>query len=143
MLGAALASAAGAGASRPEPLAVHGESGVHRFAVEVAETAETRARGLMGRKSLAPGSGMIFLYPRPAVVTMWMKDTPLSLDMLFIDGNGTVVGLATCTTPFSEDMIPSPGPVGAVLELPGGRVADLGIRKGDCVEFREITCGQR
>jgi hypothetical protein len=105
----------------------------HAFAVELATTPEQRALGLMHRESLAPDAGMLFVFPRPRPVSFWMKDTLISLDMLFIEPDGRIGAIAERTTPLSEEPIPSGIPVRGVLEVPGGTVERLGIRVGDRV----------
>lgn len=110
------------------------QSGKHRFSVELAETPEQRAQGLQNRKTLPTGSGMLFDFKRNKPVIMWMKNTYLSLDMIFISRDGTIVSMATGTVPFSLTLIPSRHPVTAVLEVSAGTVRVLGIRVGDRVE---------
>ena len=107
--------------------------GTHRFEVEVARTNVKRARGLMFRIRLAADAGMLFVYERRGPVVMWMKNTLISLDMLFIAAEGRIVRIAANTTPLSEKMISSGSPVRAVLELPAGTAARLGITPGDRV----------
>jgi len=106
-------------------------SGNHQFVVEIAETPGQRRQGLQGRRVLPPGTGMLFDFKINQPVTMWMKNTPISLDMLFIAADGSVINIAPETKPFSLDFIPSDGPVRAVLEVLAGTVKVLGIRKGD------------
>src|SRR5690625_1710902 len=92
----------------------------HHFNVELAQTDEQRARGLMFRESLAEDAGMLFLYQRDRPLSMWMKNTLISLDMFFIDRRGRIVRIAERTTPLSERSISSGRPARAVLEVPGG-----------------------
>ncbi|MEK9595963.1 MAG: DUF192 domain-containing protein [Rhodospirillaceae bacterium] len=101
------------------------------FTVEMATTAEARARGLMGRRQLAADAGMLFIFPSISRQTMWMKDTPLSLDMLFIAHDGRIVRIVERTMPFSTRLIASRQPIKAVLELNGGTLSHHGIRPGD------------
>lgn len=98
--------------------------------VELALDDAARARGLMGRTELAPGHGMWFDFGRTAPVSMWMKDTLLALDMVFVDASGEVVDVTTGTTPNSTALITPPAPVRYVLELPAGDAARLGIATG-------------
>lgn len=105
----------------------------HAFNVELAITPEQRAQGLMHRESLAEDWGMLFLHRRDRVLSMWMRNTLISLDMLFIDRRGRIVRIAEQTTPLSERAITSGRPARAVLEVPGGTVERLGIAKGDRV----------
>jgi len=106
----------------------------HEFSVELATTEEDRSLGLMFRKELPHNSGMLFIYERERVVKMWMKNTFISLDMLFIDKNGFIIHLVKQTRPLSLDIISSMGNVLGVLELLGGTSDRLGIRAGDRVE---------
>ena len=109
-------------------------AGEHRFTVEVAATVSHRSRGLMYRRSLAPDAGMLFDYRQPQPVAMWMANTLIPLDMLFIGADGRIVNIAERTVPQSRMPIPSAGTVRAVLELNGGTVDRLGIRPGDRVK---------
>jgi uncharacterized protein len=108
-------------------------NGVHVFSVELAENDEERARGLMFRTELPEGHGMLFDFQREQEVSFWMKNTPLSLDIIFIRSDGTIRRIAADTTPFSLDGIPSGGPVRAVLEVIAGTAKKLGIQPGDKV----------
>ena len=103
------------------------------FTVEVAETAAQRQQGLQHRKSLAAGAGMLFDYNRVQPASMWMKNTLIALDMLFIDGAGRVVNVAENTVPLSLATIPSAAPVRAVLEVNAGTARRLNIQPGDQV----------
>ena len=103
------------------------------FTVEVAATAAQRQQGLQHRKNLAPGAGMLFDFERVQPVAMWMKNTLIPLDMLFIDGSGRVVNVARDTVPLSLATIPSGAPVRAVLEVYAGTARRLGVRPGDRV----------
>jgi uncharacterized membrane protein (UPF0127 family) len=133
--------AAGAAAQQPTllrfetgPLAIETASGArHRFTVEFADTDARRAQGLMYRERMAPDAGMLFDFQQDQLVAMWMRNTRIPLDMLFIDRAGRVVNIRERAVPFSEESIYSAGPVRAVLELNGGTVARLGIRPGDRV----------
>ena len=107
-----------------------------RIIAEVAKSQEEQARGLMYRQSLAPDRGMIFPYSPPQAVGFWMKNTLIPLDMLFIREDGTIANIAENTVPLSLEMVPSAGPVAAVLEIPGGRSAELGLKAGDKVDWR-------
>lgn len=137
-LGAALAALAvgwpvsfGAAAAGAEPLCIEGGGGaVHRFEVEVAATPAERARGLMFRRSLAPRAGMLFDFGRDEVARMWMKNTYLSLDMVFADRRGVVRRIARNTRPRSLDTISSRVPVRAVLEIRGGEAERIGLAPG-------------
>lgn len=105
----------------------------HRFTVELADTDERRTLGLMYRTSLAADAGMLFDFKVDRPVTMWMRNTRIPLDMLFITRDGRVLNIAQRTVPFTEHSIPSDGPVRAVLELNGGTAERLGLKPGDRV----------
>jgi len=105
----------------------------HALQVEIAETPRQRAQGLMWRKHLASGSGMLFDFKKDDQVIMWMKNTYIPLDMLFIEKAGRIINIARNTTPHSTKTIPSAGPARAVLELPAGSARTLGLRAGDTV----------
>lgn len=105
----------------------------HPFNVEIADTDERRALGLMYRTSLAADAGMLFDFKRDEDVAMWMRNTRIPLDMLFIDRTGNIVNIAERAVPFSEETISSAAPVRAVLELNGGTAARLAIKPGDRV----------
>lgn len=109
------------------------KSGVHAFAVELAVSDEERSRGLMFRRSLPEGQGMLFDFKRDDEVSMWMKNTYVSLDMIFIERNGRIRRVAESTQPESERIISSGGPVRAVLEVVAGTARKLGIAPGDRV----------
>jgi len=117
------------------PLTIRSASGAHRFTVEVAGTPEEQANGLMHRQSLAGDRGMLFPYEPPQDVSFWMKNTLIPLDMIFIRPDGTIARIAANTVPLSLDPVPSLEPVSAVLEIAGGRAAELGIQEGDRVEW--------
>lgn len=112
---------------------VAANGGRHGFTVELATTPRQRAQGLMYRRDLAADRGMLFVYRRPRDVSMWMKNTFIPLDMLFIDEAGRVVRIAERTVPESLQTISSGEPVLAVLELRGGSADRLGLSKGDKV----------
>jgi uncharacterized protein len=109
--------------------------GPRRFSVELAETPPQMEQGLMFRTELAPDAGMLFDYKEPTVATMWMKNTLIPLDMLFVDAHGRIVNIHERAVPQSTDIIAAAAPVRAVIELNGGTVARLGIKPGDRVVF--------
>ena len=117
-----------------EPLTIRAKGGPQRFEVEVMRDDAGRSRGLMFRRHMAPEHGMLFDFERDEPVTMWMKNTYLPLDMVFIRPDGTVSRIATDTEPLSTAIIPSGGPVVAVLELNAGTAVRLGLQAGDRVE---------
>ncbi|MFQ5618675.1 MAG: DUF192 domain-containing protein [Rhodospirillales bacterium] len=131
-------TAVGAGASAPvrfetSSLVVVTARGRSGFTVELALSAAQRMRGLQGRRRLAADAGMLFDFQGTGPAVMWMKDTYVPLDMLFIDSQGRIVNIAEHTVPLSLTPIRSAGPVRAVLELNAGTAARLGIRPGDRV----------
>ncbi|MCX9145937.1 DUF192 domain-containing protein [Erythrobacter sp. WG] len=105
------------------------------FRVEVADTPEAQARGLMFRQSLGDNEGMIFPSDTPEPRSFWMKNTPLSLDIIFIGADGRILNIAANTEPYSLASVSSKGNAGAVLELRAGRAAALGIVPGDKVTW--------
>ena len=111
----------------------------HRFQVEVARTPAEQSQGLMYRQGLAPDRGMLFVYRVPRVISMWMKNTYIPLDMLFIEPGGRIAKIAAETEPLSEKAISSEGAVRAVLELRGGITSELGIQTGDRVIHPAIS----
>ena len=121
---------------RQVPLTIRSANGDHRFSVEVAATPEQQERGLMFRKSLAGNRGMIFPYNPPVEATFWMKNTLIPLDLIFIRSDGTIVRIAANTIPLSLAPVPAGEPVSAVLEIRGGRAAELGISEGDIVSWK-------
>lgn len=119
-----------------ETVEIVSKNGVHVFTVEIATTEEERAKGLMFRKDLPEGRGMMFDFGRDHDAAMWMKNTYVSLDMIFIQGDGRILRIAENTEPLSTRIIPSGGPVRAVLEVVAGTARKLGIAPGDKVAFR-------
>ena len=115
-------------------LTIVSSTGPHRFTVEVAETPEQMEQGLMFRRTMAPDAGMLFDYKTPIVATMWMRNTLIPLDMLFVDTQGRIVNIHERAVPESLDVIAAAGPVRAVIELNGGTAARLGIARGDQVK---------
>lgn len=105
----------------------------HSFTIEIARTVAQRARGLMFRESMPPDAGMLFLYPAEQQIRMWMKNTLIPLDMLFVASDGRILEIAERTEPLSEEIIASSGAARAVIELNGGTAERLGIRPGDRV----------
>ena len=106
---------------------------VERFDIEIARTEAQRARGLMYRGELAPDAGMLFLFDPVREANMWMRNTFIALDMLFIAPDGRITGIAANTTPLSDAVVSSGVPVRAVLELAAGTAARRGIKPGDRV----------
>ena len=109
-------------------------SGVHAFTVELAVNDAERERGLMFRKELPEGQGMLFDFLHDQPVAFWMHNTYISLDMIFIRGDGRIVRIEESAKPESDRLIPSGAPVRAVLEVIAGTARKLGIAPGDRVE---------
>ncbi len=108
-------------------------NGPRKFTVELATTPAQMEQGLMFRQSLAPDSGMLFDFKTPSPVSMWMKNTLIPLDMLFVDARGNIVNIHERAVPGSLNTINAAAPVRAVLELNGGTATRLGIKPGDRV----------
>ncbi|MFZ1741474.1 MAG: DUF192 domain-containing protein [Pontixanthobacter sp.] len=117
------------------PLTVTSGKQRHAFDVEVAQTLQDQAKGLMFRTELAPDEGMIFPRNPPDMASFWMKNTPLPLDIIFVGVDNRIINIAAETVPYSLDPVASADIAGAVLEIPGGRAAELGIKPGDLVEW--------
>ncbi len=119
-----------------EPLSLVTETGEHKFTVEIADKPDNRAKGLMFRRSLADDAGMLFLYEAPQRISMWMRNTYIPLDMVFILADGRVHRVERDTEPFSEAVIDSGEPVLAVLEVKAGTAGRLKLKPGDKVLHR-------
>jgi hypothetical protein len=131
-----LARAQGAAQTQPtttEPLEIVTASGRHMFAIEVMRTDEERGRGLMFRRFMPADRGMLFDFKTEQPVLMWMKNTYIPLDMIFMSRNGTVTHVAANTEPMSERTISSGPPAFAVLEVNAGVAAKIGLKPGDKV----------
>lgn len=128
-----------AGAEIPQPmletspLSIVTDETRHDFEVELADDPEERRIGMMGRAALASDAGMLFDMGEPEVAGFWMKDTLISLDLLFVDEDGKILAIAQEAVPGSLRQISAGVPVRAVLELNGGQTAELGIEPGDTV----------
>ncbi len=114
-------------------LFIDAAAGTHRFEVEVARTPAQRIRGLMFRTGLAADAGMLFVMETEGEAAIWMKNTFIPLDILFVAADGRITRIATDTTPLSTRIIGSGGPVLALLEVPAGTARRLGIAPGDRV----------
>jgi uncharacterized membrane protein (UPF0127 family) len=123
----------GARAANFESLEIVTASGVVPFSVEVMRSDEELQKGLMFRKELPEGRGMLFDFRPERPVSMWMKNTLIPLDMIFIQGDGRIIRIAENTEVESEKIIPSGGPVRGVLEVIAGTAKKLGIKPGDRV----------
>lgn len=117
------------------PLTIEGRGERHGFIVEVARTEAQQAQGLMHRRALASDAGMLFPFDPPRPAAFWMRNTLIPLDMIFVRPDGTIARIAANTVPMSEEPTGVEEPVTAVLELRGGRAAELGIREGDRVSW--------
>lgn len=125
-----LAPSAQAAPCREDQVDLRGPDGSARFVVEIADDPDERAKGLMFREEMAASHGMLFLFDPPQPVAFWMRNTPLPLDLVFLDAAGRVLNVIANATPFSEDHLPSEGETRAVLEINGGLAAHYGIGKG-------------
>lgn len=114
---------------------MYGADGPVRVRVELATTPEQQQRGLMWRDELDDDAGMLFVFRRSRVRSFWMKNTPLPLDIIYIDRHGAIVSIAARTTPYSTAPIPSGEPAQYVLEVNGGFCSDNGIRSGMRVDL--------
>ena len=114
-------------------LTVKSAAGEHRFTVEIADTPAQQQKGLMFRQELAPDAGMLFDFHESRQVSFWMQNTLIPLDMLFIRTDGSIANIRVNAHPLDPTSIPSDGPVEFVLEIPGGRSVELGIKAGDTV----------
>jgi len=117
------------------PVVITTAKGAHRFDVEVSATPQEQEKGLMFRKALPDNGGMLFPMDPPRTASFWMKDTLIPLDMLFIHTDGTIAFLEADAQPYSRIPVSAGVPVAAVLELRGGRAAELGIEGGDRVAW--------
>jgi uncharacterized membrane protein (UPF0127 family) len=117
------------------PLTITTLNGPHAFRVELARTPAEQAKGLMFRTEMGPDEGMLFPYAQPQVLSFWMKNTVLSLDLVFIDQQHRIINIAENAVPYSEQSILSAAPGIAVLELNGGRARELGIVAGNKVDW--------
>jgi uncharacterized membrane protein (UPF0127 family) len=122
-------------------IVIHSRTGDHRFMVEIATTPEQQERGLMFRRSLGPDQGMIFPYDPAQRVSFWMRNTLIPLDIIFIRPDRTIARITNAKA-LDETPLPSGEPVDGVLEIGGGRAAELGIQPGDVVDWldRQPCC---
>lgn len=127
------ASSGGEDAAATEPLTIVTDTGRHAFQVEIADDDAERERGLMYRPPLADDRGMLFEFPVAEEQSFWMRNTPSSLDILYIAPDGRIVSVARNTTPNSDTPIPSNGAANGVLELRGGRATEISADPGDQV----------
>ncbi|AXB76126.1 DUF192 domain-containing protein [Novosphingobium sp. P6W] len=117
------------------PLKVKSQSGAHAFKVEVATTAQEQAKGLMFRTQMGADEGMIFVNNPPRRAAFWMRNTVIPLDIIFIGTDHRILNIAANAVPYDETPLPADGVTSGVLELNGGRAAQLGIKAGDKVSW--------
>lgn len=120
-------------AARIEPLSIVTDTSATLFAAEIADNDDLRGRGLMFRHVLPPNQAMLFDFEKPRPAAMWMKNTYISLDMLFVRADGTIAAIAENTEPLSTQTISVDEPVQGVVELAAGTVKRLGIKRDDKV----------
>ncbi|MGB3455176.1 MAG: DUF192 domain-containing protein [Litorimonas sp.] len=118
----------------PVPLTIVSETASHTFSVEEAKTLDQQARGMMWRDSMGEDEGMIFEFAEPKIATIWMKNTAIPLDILFVRSNGKILKIEHMAQPFKLRSASSEAVVAAVVELKGGRALELGIKPGDTVQ---------
>lgn len=117
-----------------EPLTIVTDTGRHAFQVEIADDEAERQRGLMFRPPLGDDEGMLFEFPESAERSFWMRNTPSSLDIIYVAPDGRIVSIARNTTPNSDTPIPSNAPASGVIELRAGRAAEISADPGDQIE---------
>jgi hypothetical protein len=125
--------------ARIAPVTVETQSGSTVFMAEIADTEELRTRGLMFRHRLPPDRAMLFDFKVTRQVMMWMRNTRIPLDMIFIKANGRVAKVAEDTVPMSETIIDSEVPVAFVLEVAAGTARRIGLKPGDRVVYRAAS----
>ena len=120
-------------------LVLHSATGDYSFNVEVVDTNESRAKGLMYVQELADDAGMLFDFKEEREVSFWMRNTFIPLDMVFIDKDGVVKNIHVNARPHDVTGIPSEGPVQFVLEIPGGRSVEIGLQPGDTMDHKRVA----
>ena len=138
VLGIACAAPATA-ACAPDTLEVRGPAGIARFSVEVADTPEEQAQGLMFREDMAASAGMLFVFPQPKRARFWMKNTLIPLDMIFADAAGRVTAVHANAVPKDETPIDGGAGVTFVLEINGGLAARMGLAPGSELRHAALT----
>ncbi|NCO21269.1 MAG: DUF192 domain-containing protein [Rhodobacterales bacterium] len=131
-------AAAAGGACRDTVADLRGDWGAARFAVEVADDAAERSQGLMNRAEMGQSHGMLFVYDRPQAVSFWMRNTLIPLDMIFMDGTGTVTRVHENAVPLDETPIAGGDNVQLVLEINGGLARGLGIVPGSQMRHPQV-----
>ena len=119
-------------------LVLHTDKGDFPFTVEIADDDAERAQGLMFRDSLAPDAGMLFDYGQEQLTSFWMQNTLIPLDMIFIGADGVVKNIHVNARPLDTTSIPSEFPVRFVLEIPGGRSVEIGLKDGDRMDHPRV-----
>lgn len=119
-------------------LVLHSSTGDYDFNVEVVDTKESRAQGLMFVQELADDAGMLFDFKQEREVSFWMRNTFIPLDMIFVGADGVVKNIHVNARPHDVTGIPSEGPVQFVLEIPGGRSVEIGLKPGDTMEHPRV-----
>ncbi|WP_248304958.1 DUF192 domain-containing protein [Devosia sp. FKR38] len=120
-------------------LVLNSATGAHEFHVEVVDTPESRAQGLMFRQELADDAGMLFDFKQERDVSFWMQNTFIPLDMIFVGADGVIKSIHVNAHPHDTTSIPSGAPVQFVLEIPGGRSEALGLKAGDTMEHDRVA----
>ena len=120
-------------------LVLHSSTGDYSFNVEVVDTNESRAQGLMYRTELADDAGMLFDFKQERPVSFWMRNTFIPLDMIFVGADGVVRNIHVNAIPHDVTGIPSEGPVQFVLEIPGGRSVEIGLKPGDTMDHPRVA----
>lgn len=110
----------------------------YTFTVELVDTPETRAQGLMFREELGPDQGMLFDFKEERPVAFWMRNTLIPLDMIFVRADGTIANIHVNARPHDPTSIPSDGPIQFVLEIPGGRSVEIGLTAGDQMQHPRV-----
>ena len=124
-------------------LTLHSDTGDHVFNVEVVDTPESRAKGLMFVQELADDAGMLFDFKEERPVSFWMRNTFIPLDMIFVDAAGVVKTIHVNAKPQDPTSIPSNVPVQFVLEIPGGRSVEIGLKPGDTMQHPLVGAKQK
>ena len=119
-------------------LVLHSSTGDYSFNVDVVDTPESRAKGLMFVQELADDAGMLFDFKEERPVSFWMRNTFIPLDMIFVGADGVVKNIHVNARPHDVTGIPSEGPVQFVLEIPGGRSVEIGLKPGDTMEHDRV-----
>jgi uncharacterized membrane protein (UPF0127 family) len=127
-----------AACSQPPTVVIHASRETASVRVEIADTPDKRATGLMYRRALAPEAGMLFLFPAATPQKFWMKNTPLPLDMIFIGPTRKIVGIVADAKPFTTNPLGVDEPSQYVLEVNAGFAAKHGLAAGDQVEFLRV-----